>query len=249
MGKSIKHQKWEILFVLGLSSASFTIYLIKGLIFHDARAILSDILSQVAFLPIYVLLSTIMIDSLLSRREKGQRIKKLNMVIGAFFSESGVELLQSLSQFDRTTEETTRLILVDDWPQKVRKMKKWLAKDGFQMNSRTGDLLELKTKLLAQRGFILRMLENPNLLEHESFTDLLWAVFHLTEELVSRTNLKHLEDADYRHFTGDIERAYSSLILEWLTYMIHLKDDYPFLFSFAARTNPFDPEARAEISE
>lgn len=248
MGKLMKHKKWEIYFVLGLISASFTIYLIKVLIFHDLQAILSEIMSQVAFLPIYVLLSTIMIDSLLSQREKGQRIKKLNMVIGAFFSEIGVELLQSLSKFDRTSEETTRLILFDDWPQKVRKMKAWLGKDGLQMNSRTGDLVELKSKLLEKRGFILRMLENPNLLEHESFTDLLWAVFHLTEELASRVDLNHLEGADYKHFTGDIERAYSSLILEWLTYMIHLKVDYPFLFSFAARTNPFDPKARAEIS-
>jgi hypothetical protein len=90
------------------------------------------------------------------------------------------------------------------------------------------------------------MLENPNLLEHESFTDLLWAVFHLTEELASRADLNHLDDRDYDHFTGDIERAYRLLIFEWLTYMIHLKGDYPFLFSFAARTNPFDPEAERE---
>jgi len=30
---------------------------------------------------------------------------------------------------------------------------------------------------------LLGLLGNPNLLEHDSFTDLLWAVFHLMEEL------------------------------------------------------------------
>ena len=170
------------------------------------------------------------------------------MVIGAFFSESGVELLQSLAQFDRTSEETARLILLDDWPQKVEKMKKRLGNDEFRMNSRIGELAELKSKLIEKRDFLLRMLENPNLFEHESFTELIWAVFHLTEELVSRPDLKQLSEADYQHFSGDIERAYTLLILEWLMYMIHLKEDYPFLFSYAARTNPFDPEARAEIS-
>jgi len=234
--------------VVVLSVASFSIYFIKNLIFHDVWAILSDLLSQIAFLPIYILLSTIMIDSLLSQREKGQRIKKLNMVIGAFFSESGVELLQSLSKYDQTSVETARLILLDDWNQKVVRMKKRLAEDGFQMNSRLSELEGLKTKLLGKRDFLLRMLENPNLLEHESFTELLWAIFHLTEELVSRQDLKQLSDADYHHFSVDIGRAYGLLILEWLTYMIHLKEDYPFLFSYAARTNPFDPEARAEIS-
>lgn len=247
-GEVMKQKKWEIYLGLGLGVVSLTCYYIQDLIFHDVRIILSDLLLQIAFLPIYIFLSTIVIDSLLSRREKGQRVKKLNMVIGAFFSESGVELLQSLSQFDQMSEETARLILLDDWPQKVEKMKKRQGKDGFQMNSRLGELEGLKSKLLEKRDFLLRMLENPNLFEHESFTELLWAVFHLTEELISRQDLQRLSDADYHHFSGDIERAYSLLILEWLVYMIHLKEDYPFLFSYAARTNPFDPEARAEIS-
>jgi hypothetical protein len=31
--------------------------------------------------------------------------------------------------------------------------------------------------------------------------------------------------------------------------MEHLKEQYPYLFSLAMRTNPFDPEARAEIND
>ncbi|OLN30325.1 hypothetical protein [Desulfosporosinus metallidurans] len=245
----MKQKKWEMVLGLVLGVFSLAIYIIQDLIFHDAQIILSDLLLQIAFLPIYIFLSTIVIDSLLSRREKGQRVRKLNMVIGAFFSETGLELLQALSKFDKTSEETIRIILRDDWPHKSERMKKWVGKDGFQINSRVGELEGLKMLLLKKRDFLLRMLENPNLLEHETFTELLWAVFHLSEELASRADLSHLSEADYYHFSGDIKRAYSLLILEWLTYMIHLKEDYPFLFSFAARTNPFDPEARAEISE
>jgi len=89
----------------------------------------------------------------------------------------------------------------------------------------------------------LRLLENPNLLEHESFTELLWAVFHLTEELCSRVDLKQFPDADFQHLSGDIKRAYVLLIAEWLAYMKHLRDSYPYLFSLAARMNPFDPKA------
>jgi hypothetical protein len=249
-GKFMKQKKWEIYLGLGLCIVSFTMYLIKNIFFHeDIRAILSELSSQIAFLPIYILLSTIMIDSLLSRHEKGQKLKKLNMVIGAFFSDSGVELLRSFTKFNRASEETARIILMDDWPKKVEKMKQWLKKDGLQMNSQAGALEELKMILLAKREFLLRMLENPNLLEHESFTELLWAVFHLTEELTSRADLNLLSKVDYHHFLVDIKRAYSLLILEWLRYMVHLKEDYPFLFSFAIRTNPFDPEARPEISE
>jgi hypothetical protein len=94
---------------------------------------------------------------------------------------------------------------------------------------------------------LLGLLENPNLLEHESFTDLLWAVFHLTEELGCRTDLKNLPDTDYAHLSGDIKRVYILLISEWLAYMKHLKDTYPYLFSLSVRTNPFDPNASVEV--
>ena len=51
------------------------------------------------------------------------------------------------------------------------------------MKSASGNLDELKLFLISKRNFLLMLLENPNLLEHDAFTDLLRAVFHLTEEL------------------------------------------------------------------
>ncbi|TGE31528.1 hypothetical protein [Desulfosporosinus sp. Sb-LF] len=245
----MKQNKWEIYLALGLGVTSFTIYLIQDLIFDNLSVIFNDILSQIAYLPIYILLSTIVFDRLLSRREKGERLKKLNMIIGTFFSESGVTMLHCLSRFDMKREETAKIILSKDWINKPEMMRRWLGQNGIKINSRADGLEELKMTLLGKREFLLRMLENPNLLEHESFTELLWAVFHLTEELASRADLNHLSEADYHHFSGDIERAYSLLMVEWLTYMVHLKEDYPYLFSFSSRTNPFDPEARVEISD
>jgi len=104
-------------------------------------------------------------------------------------------------------------------------------------------LLGLKKFLVNKRNFLLALLENPNLLEHETFTDLLWAVFHLTEELEVRDNLNKLPASDIEHIKGDIIRVYGLLIAEWINYMRHLKTDYPYLFSLATRMNPFNPKA------
>jgi hypothetical protein len=90
--------------------------------------------------------------------------------------------------------------------------------------------------------FLLRLLENPNLLEHEAFTDLLRAVFHLTEELIARKDFSKLPISDFEHLAGDIKRAYILLVHQWLDYMKYLKNNYPYLFSLAMRTNPFDQE-------
>lgn len=83
------------------------------------------------------------------------------------------------------------------------------------------------------------MLQNPTLLEHEEFTDLFWGIFHLADELKHRELIKNLSSDDCEHLAKDIERVYGLLILEWLNYMKHLRDEYPYLFSLAVRTGPF----------
>ena len=124
-------------------------------------------------------------------------------------------------------------------------------KYNLKINKDSTDSMEFLTdsKIFLQknRKFLLALLENPNLLEHETFTDLLRAVFHLTEELDKRNNMYQLPKSDYEHLRKDVERAYNLLIDEWLDYMEHLKNNYPYLFSLAMRTNPFDPNQTIEV--
>jgi hypothetical protein len=94
----------------------------------------------------------------------------------------------------------------------------------------------------------VRLLENPSLLEHETFTQLLRAVFHLTEELESREDVGGLPESDYKHLAGDIKRAYILIVREWLDYMEYMKNNYPYLFSLAMRTNPFDRQATPVVA-
>jgi hypothetical protein len=93
----------------------------------------------------------------------------------------------------------------------------------------------------------MRLLENPSLLDHDSFTALLWAVFHLADELSHRRNFACLPDNDGKHLENDIYRAYHLLLREWLEYLAYLKSDYPYLFSLAVRTNPFNPSADVQL--
>lgn len=103
--------------------------------------------------------------------------------------------------------------------------------------------------LISQRTFLLRRLENSLLLEQEAFTEQLWAVFHVADELQCRADLAHVPGGDYRHLAGDVGRAYSALTSEWLKYMAHRLKRYPYLFSLALRTNAFDPTASPVIKD
>jgi hypothetical protein len=171
------------------------------------------------------------------------------MVIGAFFSEVGTGLLKSFSGFDHHYDKIRNdLIITNGWTDdKFSSVIKGLRSFDFRIDYAKGDLNALRDLLAGKRAFLLGLLENSNLLEHETFTELLWAVFHLTEELTMREDFTQMALADGTHLAGDIKRAYVILIAEWLAYMRHLKNEYPYLFSLAVRTNPFDPNASVAV--
>ena len=171
------------------------------------------------------------------------------MVIGAFFSEVGGELLKIFINFDTKSSEIAQDLIItnESLEKEFLKICESVKNHTYNIDSKRGDLENIRNFLKEKRQFLLNLLENPNLLEHESFTNLLWAVFHLTEELALRRSLNRLPENDYQHLAGDIKRAYHLLTVEWLNYMKHLKANYPYLFSLAVRTNPFDANASVEV--
>ena len=200
-------------------------------------------------MPIEVLLVTIIVHHLLDERERRSRMEKMNMVIGAFFSEIGMQLLHFFSDFDATCKQIKGCLEAGtDWDKDdFRQARKTVAMYECDIGRDDKQLEEMREFLLSKRAFLLTLLENPTLMEHETFTDLLWAVFHLTEELKYRYILEDLPEMDHDHLCGDIARAYKLLLREWLVYMQHLKENYPYLYSLAVRMNPLDPDASPVI--
>jgi hypothetical protein len=238
-------QKWQVLLALALIVLSIIIYLTHYGIFHDPHHIFIYMVGDLAFVPIEVLLVTLIVHRLLGERERRSRLQKLNMVIGVFFSEAGTELLARFSDYDPRLEDIKKnLVCCADWSEKeFADLSKILKNYDFGIETQKVDMEDLRGFLLTKRDGLLRLLENPNLLEHETFTQLLQAVFHLTEELANRKDLAELPQSDRDHLSGDIKRAYTFLVNEWVDYMKHLKANYPYLFSLAMRTNPFDQTA------
>ena len=122
-----------------------------------------------------------------------------------------------------------------------------LKKYDFSIEMDLIDLKLLKDFICERRDFLVRLLENPILLEHQSFTDLLRAVFHFMEELAYRDDINNIPESDRNHLANDLKRAYQLLISEWPDYMKYLKENYPFLFHLAMRTNPFDHTASITV--
>lgn len=246
----MKKYKWQIILGVSLILLSAILYYVHFVFFRDAHHIFIYLLGDIAFIPIDVLLVSLIIHSLLSIREKKNKLAKLNMVIGAFFSESGTKLAEKFFELDPDAQQIRGQLAIDqDWTnEKFDSVVNQLHKHEYNMHIDRADLEELRTYLIGKRNFLIRLLENPNLLEHDRFTNMLWAVFHLTEELIHRQNLKDLQENDKKHLLGDMKRAYKAIVFEWIEYTKHLKTAYPYLFSLAMRTNPFNPNASIYVA-
>jgi hypothetical protein len=154
-----------------------------------------------------------------------------------------------LNAYERNEEISKSFSISSSWTRDH--FKSAIASSASIVSAPNGQVInfeDLKAFLTSKRQFLLTLLENPNLMEHDKFSDLLWAIFHLAEELEARSSVANLSGPDLKHLEGDVGRLYGQLISQWLSYAEHLKDKYPYLYSLVVRMNPFLSQPSATIT-
>ena len=242
---------WKIKLGFILLLVSFIAYIIAYFKLHDSEKVIFHLVVDLAFMPLDVLIVVLFVEGLISRKEKEKAHEKTDMITSVFFSKIGTVLLSKFSTSD---------INMDKIRQIVEDIEKWSEKDfkKFLKDFRSSDyefylepeclekqdfFIELQKLLIEKQDFLIRLIENPNLMEKDNFSDLILGILHLENELEKRNFEKTITESDYNHLMGDISRIYSGLIYEWVHYLRHIKTHYPYMFSFAIRTNPFDYNA------
>lgn len=184
-------------------------------------------------------------EILIVKRETQNRMKKVNMVLGVFFSEVGYRSIDLFLRQDKNVDQVRPNLLVDlKWKAAEFTSGREAIKAHSSDLKMDPDLLTLFHEfIMSKRQFLVSLVENPVLIENDGFSEALLALFHLMDELESRGNFQDLPDSDIKHLSGDFNRAYQRLVVQWLVYLEHLKGQYPYLFSLAIRKNPFNPNA------
>jgi hypothetical protein len=245
----VRQYRKLILIAALLVAASVATYVVQCAIFHNVRDTIFYLLEDLAFLPIQVLLVVIIVERFLARDEKNRLLHKMNMVIGTFFSELGIRLLGELTRFIANKESLRPWLAIgarwtaQDWKRAIEEAGRF----EYRAEIAGMDLAATRDLLATNRQLLTLLLANPNLMEHERFTDLLWAVSHLMEELTARPSLEGLPPSDLAHLAGDVVRVYSQLTVEWLLYCRHLQGSYPYIFSILVRTHPLQDAPSAIV--
>ncbi|HOT04064.1 MAG TPA: potassium channel family protein [Methanolinea sp.] len=185
------------------------------------------------------------------RKERARRRQKTLMLIGIFFTQVGTSLLATCARADPGRQDLSQIVsgpAFEDSPASPR-VTAALASRPPHLDCRALDLAALRDTLGEKIGVLTGLLQNPDLDEHSSFTELLQALLHLWQELSHRDEFSCLPESDTAHLSGDLNRVYGLLVSEWAVYLAHLKRHYPYLYSLALRTNPFDEKASVVIRD
>ena len=242
--KWIKHHRATLILSIGLLIVSCFVFKFQLDVFQRPNDTFFYLMQDLAFLPLDVLFVTLILERVLAWRDKMDKKRIIHVVISAFFSEMGTSAIKKLSGFNTDLAEmkdhveiTTAWTLHD-----FDELARFAKSRNYSVDSSTANIQDMKDFLLQNKAFLLSIFENTNLLEHATFTDTLWAMFHLVEELQSRSDLSNLPQEDLAHLSVDISRCFKSIFVEWIYYMKRLKKQYPFLYSLAIRKNPFFEE-------
>jgi voltage-gated potassium channel len=161
-------------------AAYFTIVTIATVGFGDISPVteigkLLTVLLIVAGVGTFVGLLANATEMFLNRREKAVRRQKLQMIVGLFFSEAGTRLMRFFAEADRAYDFLAEVLTVqNNWrDREYRRARKKLEDHAFEVDMQRVDLHALKAMLDGQSDLLVRLLESPYMLEHESFTDLI----------------------------------------------------------------------------
>jgi len=168
----MKGMRWQIILGLSLVVLSVIFYYLHYAIFRDAHHIFIYMIGDIAFVFIEVLLVTLIIHQLLSVREKRARLEKLNMVIGAFFSEIGAGLVTYFSDFDPKLERIKQeLIVRPNWSEKeFSALSKRLKSYDYGVEIR-------KVELEYLRDFLIESRLEAEIVNFESKFGFIWTHF------------------------------------------------------------------------
>lgn len=215
--------------LIALSSIMFFIhYLIFGQALNTAYYSLMNL----CFIPINSLVVTIMLEKLIDYRAKKDRIEKINMLVGIFFTEVGGKLMHLIIDSDKDAKNYITNF------ENLNKIKKCLYEYNYKVDMNYIDLCAIKNILVEHNNLFVTLISNESILQHQIFTDLLMSVIHLRDEIIFMEKDKE-SGFNTNHLENDVIRVYKNISIQWIFYLEYLSKSYPFLYNNAIRVNPF----------
>lgn len=227
--------------IIALLCLSAFFYVLHYLIFRDFHHIAIFALHDIAFLPIEVILVSLVFERVLDEAHHEEQRGKANMIQSIFFNESGFDMLRYLVMCDPNSHNLCSAMQVtEEWQRPdFEKAIRFAEQYTYSLSPERIDFFALHYHLENRHKYFLKVIENPALMDHENFTDLILSMYHLWEELDYHTDLYQLSEKDKDYLCSITGEIYQLLTREWLLNVIYTKKHHQHRLAHAVRVNPF----------
>lgn len=217
--------KKNVIIISVLLAISACIYGMQILIFKDVRNTEFYIFQDMAFIPISIAITTVVVGELLDINNKRDSRQKTRMLTSTFFSDIGFELMSMLALVSNIDEALLQTINDSDLSEqdKISAIKN----SGFTVNADIGIYTIISDVIIASKTDILILSSNPMLYDHEYFSDLLWELLHLMDEFRLRGDYVKLTPNDLTELNSDFAQVLELLLINWVVNAKYLKETYP----------------------
>lgn len=167
---------YYLLLILLFSTLSVTMYSIQTLLFHDPKNTIFYLFQDLAFIPVQALIATLLLNRFVDLIQRMQSIKKINVIVSAFFSELGTAVLCMFAELNDNNPEFTDSVdvlkasTVNETRRVRNDLKRQINEFPFKINVTPERLTAMSQLLVEKKSFMIGMLENSSLMEHDSFT-------------------------------------------------------------------------------
>ncbi|TLM84745.1 MAG: hypothetical protein FDZ75_07410, partial [Actinobacteria bacterium] len=143
-----RHTREQIELAGAMLAAAVAMYAIRWWLFPGAAnhaEMWRFLVGDIAFLFVQVLLVTLFIDRLMRTREREAMLQKLNMVIGAFYSQIGTRLMGRIASWDDGFDQIRQAVLIQpSWGDaEYSAAKKALRTYSYKVTAEECDLAQL----------------------------------------------------------------------------------------------------------
>ena len=228
----MRKDKYYIVVSLILVALSVIMFGVHYLVFGQGVNTAYYSLMNLCFIPINSLVVTLILDKLIDHKSKKERMEKLNMLVGLFFTELGYKLMHLIIVADKDGKNAITCF------ENLDEVERQIRAHNYSIDINEIDLDAVMDILFKNSNMLVNLISNESITQHEIFTDLLMSVMHLRDEITFYKNDKKGE-LDIGHLEKDVLRVYENISLQWVDYLRYLNKNYPFLYNNAIRVNPF----------
>lgn len=232
--------------VLGAVFVAVSAILYVGFWFawKDKNLLLQGFFGSMAFLPLDVAVTILVIDRLLEI--KTERVRKRNgaVIRGVVISEIGRPLIELFAHDSDWFRSSQLLSSVHQWKPPMKRLFEEARKEAAQVKYCPivhSDLSSLREFIHRTKPLAFELLQNDSVLEDDDLTAVLWEFMHLSDELCMRITAPHPSEPELDHIEFDLSRVLQKMIPLWLSHVEWLHVNFPELFILASKIMSIQP--------